>query len=233
MSNRSSVVYPTSNQSPRKSNFFHLPCQTFPIFQSIIMSLLTDKNNISIRLATSTDITFLPDIELSASAIFQSIPALSFIASDPPLTTEELRNFLSWNLLWVATYKDPDSGTIIPVAFLAAKSIQTSNADSSSGAKSNHLYIAECSVHSSYQRRGIARKLIGFVEEYARDNKFDGMTLITFLDVPWNGRFYQNIGFHEVDAEYLGDSYIAILKEEKEKWKDLGPWRRGVMLMRL
>jgi hypothetical protein len=74
--------------------------------------------------------------------------------------------------------------------------------------------------------------LIVFVENYARENKFDGMTLITFLDVPWNGGFYQTLGFAEVDAEHLGEDYITMLKEEREKWKDLGTWRRGAMLKR-
>jgi ribosomal protein S18 acetylase RimI-like enzyme len=194
------------------------------------MSLSTDKNDISIRPATSTDIPFLPGIESSASAIFKSIPALSFIASDSPLSTEDLESFLASKHLWVAAYKDPSSRSI-PVAFLAARPIQTSNADSSNPG-SNHLYIAESSVHSSYQRRGIARKLIVFVENYARENKFDGMTLITFLDVPWNGGFYQTLGFVEVDAEHLGEDYITMLKEEREKWKDLGTWRRGAMLKR-
>lgn len=194
------------------------------------MSLSTAKNNILIRLATLTDISFLPDIESSASTIFKSISALSFIASDPPLTIEDLENFLSSGHLWVATYEDSDSGSV-PVAFLAAKSTQTSNVNSRK-VGSNHLYIAECSVHSSYQRRGIARKLIGFVEQYARENKYDGLTLVTFLDLPWNGGFYQNIGFVEIDAEELGEDYVTILEEEREKWKDLSTWRRGTMLKR-
>lgn len=194
------------------------------------MSLSSDKSYISIRLAASTDIPFLPGIESSASAIFKTIPALSFIASDPPLTVEELEKFLSSRHLWVATYDDPDSGSL-PVAFLAAKPIQTSNVNNSEAA-SNHLYIAECSVHSSYQRRGIARKLMSFVEEYARENKFDGLTLITFLDLPWNGGFYQHFGFVEADAEQLGEDYVTILEEEREKWKYLSTWRRGAMLKR-
>ncbi|CRG83027.1 hypothetical protein PISL3812_00375 [Talaromyces islandicus] len=192
------------------------------------MSLSTDKNNITIRLATSADIPSIPAIESSASTLFKSIPALSFIASDPPLTIQDLEEFLPSGHLWVATYEDPDSRSA-PVAFLAAKPTQTSNADSGKMG-SKHLYIAECSVHSSYQRRGIARKLIGLVEEYARENKFDGLTLITFLDLPWNGGFYQNLGFVETDAEQLGEDYVAILEGESQKWKDLATWRRGAML---
>lgn len=194
------------------------------------MSLPVVKNNISIRLATQRDIPFLPDIESSAAAVFESIPSLSFIASDPPLTTEDHEKFLSLGHLWVATCEDSDSRTI-PVAFLAAKRIQTSNINTSKE-RSNHLYIAECSVHSSYQRRGIAKKLFGFVERYARGNQLNAMTLITFLDLPWNGRFYESIGFVEVDADHLGEDYIAMLQDEREKWKDLSTWRRGVMIKR-
>jgi GNAT superfamily N-acetyltransferase len=183
---------------------------------------------ITIRLAVTSDIPYLPAIEQSASEIFKSIPDLEFIASDPPLSTDVLHTFLSSSHLWSATVIEDKSGQEIPVAFLAAKCVNPDNT-------SKHLYITECSVYSSYQRQGIASRLLETVAEYAREQGCGWLTLITFLDVPWNGRFYHRHGFEELEAQGMGDEYVQILREELNQWKDWDPEkrRRGVMARKL
>jgi ribosomal protein S18 acetylase RimI-like enzyme len=194
---------------------------------------------ITIRPAVAADIPFLPAIEESASEIFKSIPDLEFIAADPPLSTDILSSHLSLNYLWVATIEDNKSGSEVPIAFLAANcigSIQLHNGHRvEEGNQSKHLYIAECSVHSSFQRQGIAGRLLDTVAEHARNQGFGWLTLITFLDVPWNGGFYQRHGFEEVEAEDMGDEYVEILREELDQWKEWKPerWRRGPMARKL
>ncbi|EED14789.1 GNAT family acetyltransferase, putative [Talaromyces stipitatus ATCC 10500] len=192
--------------------------------------------DIIIRLGVAADIPYLPAIEESASEIFKSIPDLEFIADDPPLSIDTLHSYLSSSHLWVATVED-ESGSEIPVAFLAAKSINPARSDEDNQEIANniqsprHIYIAECSVHLSFQRRGIAGRLLNTVAEYARKQGFGWLTLITFLDVPWNGKFYQKHGFEEIEAETMGDEYVEILKEELDQWKNWKSkrWRRGVM----
>lgn len=188
----------------------------------------SSNTNITIRPAVASDIPYLPAIERSASEVFKSIPDLEFIAADAPLSTDILNSHLSSNLLWVAITTDDMSASETPVAFLAAKCINPDNT-------SKHLYIAECSVHSSFQRQGIAGRLLDTVTEYARNQGFNWLTLITFLDVPWNGKFYQRHAFGEVEAGGMGDEYIEILKEELDQWKGWDPekWRRGVMARKL
>ncbi|KUL86887.1 hypothetical protein ZTR_05259 [Talaromyces verruculosus] len=192
---------------------------------------------ITIRPAFASDIPYLPAIEQSASEVFKSIPDLEFIAADAPLSTDILHNFLSSNTLWVATTTEDKSGTDIPVAFLAAECMEPAryNQQDVNDNSSKHLYIAECSVHSSFQRQGIAGRLLDTVAEYARNQGFDWLTLITFLDVPWNGKFYQRHGFEEIEVEGMGDEYVEILKEELDQWKGWDPkrWRRGVMARKL
>lgn len=182
----------------------------------------------TIRPAIATDIPYLPAIEQSASEVFKSIPDLAFIAADPPLSTDILHSHLSSQLLWVAITTDEESGSESPVAFLAAKCIDRDNT-------SKHLYIAECSVHASFQRQGIAGRLLNTVGQYASEQGFGWLTLITFLDVPWNGRFYQRHGFEEIEAEDMGVEYVEGLGEELSQWKDWNPkrWRRGVMARKL
>lgn len=192
------------------------------------MKTAVTKKSITIRPAVASDIPYLPAIEKSASEVFKSIPDLEFIAADPPLSVDILNSHLSSKLLWVATNPDDKPGAAVPVAFLAAKHINSDNI-------SNHLYIAECSVHSSFQRQGIAGRLLDTVAEYAHNQGSDWLTLITFLNVPWNGRFYHKHGFEEVEAKDMGNEYVEILREELDQWKDWDPkrWRRGVMARKL
>lgn len=197
-----------------------------------------DKNTsrVIIRLAVESDLPFLADIEASASEVFQSIPDLSFISADEPLSICTLRSFLSLNHLWVATIHGESNK---PVAFLAARCIDAAMPENEcQGSRHRHLYIVECSVHSSFQRQGIARRLFSAVEEYARRGieGFGWLTLVTFLDIHWNGGFYRRLGFEEVDAKTMGDEYVSILREEADHWKghwNTEKWRRGVMALKL
>ncbi|EEA23270.1 GNAT family acetyltransferase, putative [Talaromyces marneffei ATCC 18224] len=193
---------------------------------------------ITIRPAIVSDIQYLPAIEESASEIFNSISDLKFIAADPPLSTDMLHSFLTSDHLWVATTREDKSGTEIPVAFLAAKCItpvRRSQRSANNNNLSEHLYIVECSVHLSFQRQGMAGRMLSTIADYACEHGFGWLTLITFLDVPWNGRFYQRHGFEEVEAAGMGDEYVEILREELDQWKDWNPhrWRRGVMARKL
>jgi ribosomal protein S18 acetylase RimI-like enzyme len=194
---------------------------------------IRDANPIKIRVAVTFDLPFLPAIEESAAKVFESIPDLSFIAADSPLSIDVHRSYLSSNHLWVATSSD------VPVAFLAAKCINSAPHEKEERNNlmnsKRHLYIVECSVHSSYQRRGIASQLFAFVEAYAREQGFGCVTLVTFLDISWNGRFYQKLGFEEIEAQTMGDAYVGILAEEIGQWKQWKPdrWRRGVMVRKL
>lgn len=200
---------------------------------------MTDQD-IKIRAALASDIPFLPAVEQSASVVFKSVPELQFIAADAPLSIDTLVEYLSSHGLWVAVRKD-ETGLDVPVAFLAAKCInaepfQDDQSDIKNEKRCKHLYIAECSVHSSYQRRGIAGQLLATVAEYARKEEYDYLTLITFLDILWNGKFYTKHGFEEVKSEVIGHQYIQILEEESRQWS--GVWRpemqrRGVMARKL
>lgn len=186
---------------------------------------------ITIRLAAESDLQYLPAIEASASNLFQSLPELSFIAADSALSINVLSFCMASRHLWVAVDEHSSDGK--PVGFLAAEYIRPRAKDGEviDNISRKHLYIMECSVHPSFQRQGIASRLFNAVEEYAREEGFGWLTLVTFLDVSWNGRFYRKLGYAEVDAQIMGDEYVDILNKEKDQWKDWESktWRRGVM----
>jgi len=62
------------------------------------------------------------------------------------------------------------------------------------------LHIWEMDVHPAFQRRGIGAGLVRAAQIDARNTGFKALTLTTFRDLPWNGPFYERLGFEEVTA---------------------------------
>ncbi|KAK3689045.1 putative GNAT family acetyltransferase [Podospora appendiculata] len=180
-----------------------------------------------IRHATDDDIPSLRNVELSAAALFSTIPSLAWIArSSSSMAISTLRSFGSSNHLWVAvantTTSTPSSATIVatPVGFACGEP------------KDDCFYIAEISVHAEWQRRGIARRLLAEVEAQARGQGFRFLSLTTYRDVDWNDRLYRKLGFVEIDPVVEGlRAHCAELEKEAGDGHDVA--RRCVMRKRL
>lgn len=74
-------------------------------------------------------------------------------------------------------------------------------------------HVLQLSVRRANQGKGVGRRLMQHVEEWARREGYPGMTLTTFRDVAWNAPFYASLGFVEIAAD---DSRPG-LKEEREQ----------------
>jgi GNAT superfamily N-acetyltransferase len=61
-------------------------------------------------------------------------------------------------------------------------------------------YLHELDVEPAQSRRGIGRALIRRVAAWAREQGDSSLTLSTFRDVPWNGPYYERLGFAVVPA---------------------------------
>ena len=74
--------------------------------------------------------------------------------------------------------------------FLAVFLITKAGATRSSDVK--FLHIAELSVHTDHQRKGLAKGLMRHLDEVARKPgmKIRGLSLTTYRDLAFNGRFY-------------------------------------------
>lgn len=66
-----------------------------------------------------------------------------------------------------------------------------------------NLVVHRLAVSPEHQGKGIARKLMDFAEDYARDQGFDAIRLDTFSQNPRNQRFYVNRGYTELGLVYL------------------------------
>lgn len=135
-----------------------------------------------IRLAEESELPDMPRIELSAATAFKGrdVPDLLFSDVAP---ADAYKPHLAAGTLWVM-----DEGGE-PVAFLAALP------------DGDRLHIDEFDVAHEHQGKGIGRRMLAFVIDWARANGFSRLSLTTFRSIPWNGPFYASAGFQEWPPE--------------------------------
>ena len=77
-----------------------------------------------------------------------------------------------------------------------------------------HAHLDELDVHPDYGRRGIGRALVEASCEWARARGLARLTLATMREVPFNGPWYQRIGFRELEEPELGPGMRAVFERE-------------------
>jgi GNAT superfamily N-acetyltransferase len=156
-----------------------------------------------IRYARADELGALQQIELAAGRLFAEI-GLDQVAEDDPLPLDFLREQQRLGLVWVAA---DDQGR--PVGFAATRELD--------GA----LHIEEIAVHPAHGRRGLGKRLIETLCDWARGQGFGAVTLSTFRDVPWNAPYYARIGFRVLEESELGEGLSALLYQERQAWSPL------------
>ncbi|GAB5416555.1 MAG: GNAT family N-acetyltransferase [Crocinitomicaceae bacterium] len=66
-----------------------------------------------------------------------------------------------------------------------------------------NLVVHRLAVSPEHQGKGIARKIMDFTEDWAREHEFDAIRLDTFSQNPRNQRFYKNRGYTELGSVFL------------------------------
>ena len=96
------------------------------------------------------------------------------------------------------------------------------------GAVGEFLHLGELSVDPQHGRRGLGSALVAEVIDAARRGNYDGVSLTTFRELPFNAPFYRRLGFRETalaDApETLRSRFIA------EVPAGIDPARRVLMI---
>lgn len=133
---------------------------------------------IRIRPAIESDVPHLDTVEQSAAKAFIG-SSVGYVASRS-VPQDLLLKLCKNGTLWVATDDD------IPVGFVATYPLD------------GFLYVHEISVAREQQGKGIGRRLMNVVEDYAIDCDVPYIGLITFRDIRWNGPFYKSLGFKEI-----------------------------------
>lgn len=71
------------------------------------------------------------------------------------------------------------------------------------------LHVEQVTVAPGHGRRGVGRRLMLAAEEVARDHGYDHVTLTAFRDVPFNGPFYESLGWRVLPDNRLTPGLAA------------------------
>ncbi len=132
-----------------------------------------------IRTATEQDLPILKSVEESAAKAFigSAVGEVADRTVDPALLEKLVRD----KTLWVAV-----DDRNIPVGFAACYPF------------GGFFYLHEISVASEQQGKGIGRRLMQVLEDYAINHDYPYIGLVTFRDIRWNGPFYKSLGYREI-----------------------------------
>ncbi len=166
-----------------------------------------------VRAARPDEMLLLIAIERAAGELFRSL-GMDLVADDDPGTAEELHVYAEDGRALVSV-----DAADRPTGYLLLDSVDDA------------AHIEQVSVHPAYARQGIGRSLIEQAAAWARSHDLDSLTLTTYIDVPWNGPYYERLGFRYIDAGEETPALRAI--RERERAMGLDEWPRACMRLSL
>jgi len=154
-----------------------------------------------VRPATTDDFARLQEIELAAGRAFADV-GLPAIADDDPFSIAELEAYRRAGTLWVLA----DAAGV--VGYVAVDVLD------------GCAHIEQVSVHPESGRRGLGRRLVDHVSDWAATRSLGALTLTTFRDVPWNAPLYARYGFRVMSDAEVGPELRARCEEEADDGLD-------------
>jgi len=170
-------------------------------------------SQVIIRPARRDELALLIEIERAATASFRSL-GMDAVADDDSASIGRLAPYAEDSRAFVAV-----DATDQPLGYLLLDVVD--------GA----AHIEQVSVHPDHARRGIGRALIERAESWARDRGRPALTLTTYVEVPWNGPYYERLGFHYLTADEETPGLRSL--REHERQSGLDAWPRACMRRRL
>ena len=110
-------------------------------------------------------------------------PRIARCADDPPYSRAGLERAATERRAWVAV---DDVGSVI--GFAVAWVVDGEG------------HLDELAVVPAHGRRGVGRALVDEVVAWTVAQGLPSITLTTFRDVPWNGPYYEKLGFQVVST---------------------------------
>jgi ribosomal protein S18 acetylase RimI-like enzyme len=140
---------------------------------------------IVVRNATAGDVAAMQAVDVAARQRFREIAEarIARSADDPPYGFEGLTRAATEQRAWVAL---DDLGAVIGFAVACVTD--------------GEGHLDELAVTPAHGRRGIGRALVDEVLDWSAARGLPSVTLITFRHVPWNGPFYEKLGFKDLTA---------------------------------
>jgi GNAT superfamily N-acetyltransferase len=165
-----------------------------------------------IRAPRRDELELLRDIERAAGTLFAEV-GLDDVAAHEPETVDRLTAYLDAGRAWVVL-----DGRV-PVGYALVDIVD------------DQAHLEQLSVRPDHGRRGLGAALLEHVCAWAREQRFDVVTLTTFKHLAWNAPFYARHQFRALDEDELG-AELRQLRDE-ETTHGLDPSLRVCMLRRL
>lgn len=138
----------------------------------------------------------IPRLEQAAAALFstEDVPAkFRYLVTASEALHEAQRD----GRLWIAEH--PGGRT---VGFALAEIVD------------GEAYLTEVDVHPEHARRGVGTRLVEAVADWASEEGFAYLLLVTFRHLPWNAPFYRKLGFDAIADDEIGPELSEIFSEE-------------------
>jgi GNAT superfamily N-acetyltransferase len=165
------------------------------------------------RTARGEDLVRLIEIERAAGESFRAL-GMDLVADDDPGSVEELSRYADDGRALVAVDADD-----VPVGYLLLDDVD--------GA----AHVEQVSVHPESARQGIGRLLVEAAASWAAARGLCALTLTTYVDVPWNGPYYERLGFRYLTPDAETPGLRAIRAHERARGLDA--WPRASMIRSL
>ena len=149
-----------------------------------------------IRPAIEADIEAMRAVERRAAQIFLSI-GYDFCATGPIRDPEEHKRVIAAGVTFVAA-----NGQMQIAGFAMFEPLD------------GEAHLVEIDVDPPFQKQGLARRLIAAGEVWAAAKGFDGLTLTTYRDVPWNAPFYRRLGFADFEPDPARTGLLGTIEKE-------------------
>ncbi|HMJ79288.1 MAG TPA: GNAT family N-acetyltransferase [Iamia sp.] len=168
---------------------------------------------VRVRPATAADAPALQDIERRAGRAFADV-GLAAVADDEPLALDVLRGHAADGRSAVVVGDDD-----VPLGYVVVDRVDA------------HAHVEQVSVDPDHQGQGLGRALMAWVEDWARADGRQGVTLTTFRDVPWNAPLYEHLGYRVLAPDEVGPGLMTVVSDEAAHGLD--PATRVCMLKEL
>jgi GNAT superfamily N-acetyltransferase len=144
------------------------------------------------------------EIEVAAGRLFAEI-GLHEIAAAPPDDLATLRRHQEEGTIWVAVLDQE----VVGYAMVSVVD--------------GEGHIDQVSVRPEHGRRGVGTTLLERARAWTAEHGYHAMTLTTFRDVAWNGRYYAKLGFEPLAEIDLGPELREIRDHEQADGLDVLP----------
>jgi len=168
---------------------------------------------VRVRRATAADVATLQEIEVRAGRAFAEV-GLPEVASDEPMAAATLEGHAADGRSAVVVGDDDR-----PLGYVVVDRVDA------------HAHVEQVSVDPDHQGQGLGRALMAWVEDWARADGRQGVTLTTFRDVPWNAPLYEHLGYRVLAPDEVGPGLMTVVSDEAAHGLD--PTTRVCMLKEL